>query len=190
MPERDEDTPFRVLAVCVGNLCRSPVAERLLRLHLDRLLGADAPRVAVSSAGVRALADSPMDATSAAELERLGGDARGFAARQLDEPMVRDADLVLALTRDLRSRVLEEVPAALRRTFTLTEFAALVTDADPRCGSPRELVAEAVRRRPIVQVAEYDVRDPVGAPPEVHREVAEVIDASARTVAEAIARAS
>ncbi|HEY6934477.1 MAG TPA: adenylyl-sulfate kinase, partial [Marmoricola sp.] len=116
---------FRVLFVCIGNVCRSPFGERLLAA---RLAGAD---VAVSSAGVAAMVGAPMSPEAAAELEQYGATADGFTARQLTPAMVRDADLVLTATRELRSRVLAETPSALRRTFTVLEFAALLDLVEP-----------------------------------------------------------
>ena len=112
---------FHVLAVCIGNVCRSPVAERLLG---DRL-GAG---FEVSSAGVRAVVGSGVHPDSLAELERLGGVGDGFAARQLQAPMLREADLVLTATVDLRRVVLEEEPPVLRRTFTWREFGLLMRE--------------------------------------------------------------
>src|SRR5688500_16845956 len=62
--------PYDVLVVCEGNLCRSPLAERLLT---SRLAGGE---VRVASAGVHAVVGAPMDASAAAELTRLGLAAR------------------------------------------------------------------------------------------------------------------
>ena len=59
------DPPFRILTVCTGNICRSPVAERLLQAGLG-----DA--VAVSSAGVRAVVGDPIHPGMVALLERSG----------------------------------------------------------------------------------------------------------------------
>ena len=112
--------PYDVLVVCEGNLCRSPLAERLLT---SRLAGAE---VRVASAGVHAVVGAPMDALAAAELTRLGGDPSEFEARQLTASMATEADLVLTATRDIRSQVVATAPAALKRTFTLLELAALL----------------------------------------------------------------
>ncbi|HEX6149356.1 hypothetical protein, partial [Nocardioides sp.] len=112
--------PFRILVVCVGNVCRSPLAERLL---LSRL-GAG---FEVRSSGVRALVGEPMDPTVARLATELGADPTSFVARQFEPDQAEWADLVLVATRDLRSRVLAEVPTALRRTFTLLEAGRLVT---------------------------------------------------------------
>ena len=179
--------PFRVLFVCIGNICRSPLAERLLRERLREQLGALSEQVVVESAGVRAMAGRPMDLMAAQELARLGMTNDDFTARQLTERIANDADLILTATKEIRSRVLEEAPAALRRTFTITEFAALARSARP--DSPRQLVADAAQRRSSAQVDEYDVPDPIGAGPQVHRRSADMIDDSVGPIAEVLATA-
>ena len=93
--------------VCEGNLCRSPLAERLLRL---RTKGSD---VHVTSAGVIAAVGEPIDPLAADELVRLGGDPEGFEARRLTPAMLEDADLVLTATRAIRS------PESLRSSAVL-----------------------------------------------------------------------
>ena len=98
--------PFEILVVCLGNVCRSPLAEQVLRMRFAELLGDGSPAVRVSSAGARALVGRPMDEHAAAELRRLGGDPEGFAATQLTAAAAGAADLVLTATRELRSRVL------------------------------------------------------------------------------------
>ena len=179
--------PFTVLVVCIGNVCRSPLAERLLRERLREQLGELSEAVVVESAGTRAMAGRPMDAMAAQELGRLGLTNEDFRARQLTERMANDAGLVLTATKELRSRVLEDAPGALRRAFTITEFAALVDGVS--ADSPRELVADAAQRRSLARVEDYDVPDPIGAGPEVHRQAADLIDASVTPIAAAIATA-
>lgn len=179
--------PFTVLVVCIGNVCRSPLAERLLRERLREQLGELSEAVVVESAGTRALAGRPMDAMAAQELGRLGLTNEDFRARQLTERMANDAGLVLTATKELRSRVLEDAPGALRRAFTITEFAALVERAS--ADSPRALVADAAQRRSLAQVEDYDVPDPIGAGPDVHRKAADLVDASVTPIAAAIAAA-
>ncbi|MFD4422558.1 low molecular weight phosphatase family protein [Agromyces sp. NPDC058484] len=120
---------FSILTVCSGNICRSPLAEQLLRVGLAGVDG-----ISVGSAGTIAMVGDGMPAEAQALSERFGAtDAAAHVARQLDEQLIRDADLVLALSREHRRAVVELVPAATRRTFTLREFAHLaasVTDAD------------------------------------------------------------
>lgn len=174
---------MRVLTVCIGNVCRSPLMERLLK---DRLPDA----AAVESAGVRAMVGRPMDVSAAAELVRLGGVQNGFVARQLKPPMLREVDLVLTATTEVRSRVLEDAPGALRRTFTLREFAFLAGQAPDEVRTPEELVAWAARHRALASGEELDVVDPMGRSAEVHREAADLIDDATRRIADALDRSA
>jgi len=156
-------------------------------MRLVELMGDDGAEIVVHSAGVRAEDGKPMDESAAQELARLGGRVAGFLSRQLVDRYVHDADLVLTATKELRSQVLELVPSALRRTFTLTEFATLVDGAER--SSLDALVADAAVRRPSAQLPTYDIDDPIGASAEVHREVADQIDRCTRAIASALATA-
>ena len=83
--------PFTVLAVCTGNICRSPAVERLLaaELGVDTLATADATsEVVVASAGVGAVVGAPVPPQMASLVERAGASVAGFAARQLTEHLL------------------------------------------------------------------------------------------------------
>lgn len=167
---------FRILAVCTANICRSPMVEILLRQRLD-------PEVfEVASAGVQGWREAPVDSMVVLELERLGARADGFSSRAVDAEMVANADLVLTATRDHRSVVLGRHPGALRRTFTLLEFAELVENMIG-VSSPAEMVAEAYRRRSEAGT-DLDLPDPFRRPPDVHRAVADQIAAAVGIIAE------
>ncbi len=174
---------FQVLVVCVGNVCRSPLAARLLA---DRLAASPRP-FQVTSAGTRGLVGAPMEPAAAAELRRLGGDPEGFVASRLRAAEVHDADLVLTATRRLRSQVLELAPAALRRTFTLRELALLLSRDEVTGADPAALVASASTWRGSVAGVDpddLDLPDPIDRPADVHRAVADLIDAATRSVAD------
>jgi len=116
---RSADDPVRsVLFVCTGNVCRSPFAELLLR---DRV-----PGIAVSSRGTYALIGQGMEEQMAGQLAMRGVDSGGFRAQQLE---VQDlsADLVLVMSGRQRRLVLEESPAAARRTGLLGHLPELRT---------------------------------------------------------------
>lgn len=136
-----DGTPFRILTVCTGNICRSPLAERLLQSGLDE---AAPGAFAVASSGVRALAGQPAHPRSAEIAERLGSSLDAFEARQLTQLHVSEADLVLILAEEHRGPVLTLAPSALRRTFTLREFARIVEILPGP--STRETVQDAWRR--------------------------------------------
>ena len=172
--------PFRVLFVCIGNVCRSPVGERLLAARLP------AERFEVSSAGVGAMVGYAMSRYAAAELRSYGGDPTGFAARQLTPEIVEQSDLVLTATRELRSQVLAEVPGALRRTFTILEFAALLEHAEG--ASTADVVKWAGAHRSSVGNVEQDVPDPYRRGAEEHARAAESIDAAVQQIAKGLGR--
>lgn len=150
----------RILAVCVGNICRSPMAERLLARSLP------AADFQISSAGLQALVGSPMDPLARAELELLGGSADGFVARQVTPQMVEEADLILTATHALRSELLTGTPAALRRTFTMREFAELAEMAPDRRFA--EVVSWAGTHRSRAAGTDLDVADPYRRGSEAH----------------------
>jgi protein-tyrosine phosphatase len=167
---------FRVLYVCTGNVCRSPIAERLTRHELERRLGEGAREFQVESAGTWGHEGAPMEANAAAVLGEYGADAAGFTGRELLDEHVIDADLVLTFTQDHRSQVISMGHAAGLRTFTLKEFTRLVAAIDPATlPGLGEGVAE--RARVLVRAAAAlrgwllaatpqadEVDDPYGAP--------------------------
>lgn len=137
---------YKVLTVCTGNICRSPAAEALLKAGLD-------DSVHVSSAGTGALVGRPVEEQMARLLHGAGIDVTGFAARQVTAEHLREADLILALTTRHRAWVLEEVPAAVRRTLTLREFARLVSTVPPTAFDPTTLPDDATRLAALLPLA-------------------------------------
>ena len=154
--------PLRVLSVCVGNICRSPVSALLLQRELGGLVDS-------TSAGTHALVGEPVYPPMARRLADVGVPAAG-AARQVTPQLLRDADLVLTMTRDLRARVVELAPAIVRRTFTLAELAAIVeaTGPLPAPAAGRDglvnVIADAAARRSLAagRGADPDIADPFG----------------------------
>ena len=167
------DQRFAILAVCTANICRSPMMELLLRAELDP------ERFEVASAGVQGWDRKPMDPMAAAELQRLGHSAEDFRSHAIDSYLVDSADLILTATRRHRSEVLGINPRALRRAFTLVEFAELTAIVDG--AEPAELVAQASQQRSRAP-SEVDVGDPYRRGPEVHRRAADQIEAAVMTI--------
>lgn len=164
---------FAILGVCTANICRSPMIEALLRASLS------GDEFEVASAGVQGWDRQPMDAMAAMELMRLGHSAKAFRSHAIETYLVDSADLILTATREHRSEVLAMNPRALRRAFTLMEFAALceLVDGD----DPRDLVAHAARQRSRAP-ARIDIGDPFRRSPEIHRRTADQIDSAVRTI--------
>jgi protein-tyrosine phosphatase len=153
---------FSILAVCTGNVCRSPAVERLLANKLG-------PTVSVSSAGTHALVGHPISEPMAALLRDGGVAPDLFKAQRLSEQMLKEADLILTMTRAQRGLVVDVWPAAVRRTFTLREFARLLGWVDHSTlptGTPAERLGAAIplaaaeRGRERRRRDEDDVTDP------------------------------
>ncbi|MCM3884759.1 protein-tyrosine-phosphatase [Frankia sp. R82] len=170
--------PWTVLMVCTGNLCRSPLAQYLAAAYFPARRGTPASagvpeQLAIASAGVHARADDTMHRHSAELLQARGIDPTGFHSRRLTTELVERSDLVLCATRDHRSAVVTRSPRALRRTFTLREFARLTSAvrlADLPIGPVRPagelLVAAALSARAagrVVPAELDDLTDPLGA---------------------------
>ena len=150
----DEESALHILFVCTGNICRSPTAERLAVAYNAQL---QIPDFSASSAGTRAVIGHPIQRDAALILEKLGGTASNFAARQLTTRIASDADLVLTMTRAHRDAVLELAPRQLHRTFTLSEAARLASERNALN------VADLVALRPLLVANESpDIADPIG----------------------------
>ncbi len=119
---------MRLLFVCTGDICRSPLAVFVLRARLE-----PAAWLRLESAGTQAAVGRPMT-VEAAWLAREHG-ATGLAptdhvSRPVTTSLVESADLVLTMTKDQRRDVVGLVPRALRRAFTVRQFAALAEALD------------------------------------------------------------
>jgi protein-tyrosine phosphatase len=171
-----------VLIVCTGNVCRSAFAERLGRAYLRAELGDAARAVRIVSAGTRAVVGSAMHPDTALVLRGFGADAGDFRARQLQDAMAGEADLILTMTRAHRHSVLERTPRAMQRTFTLREAADLVqlVGEEGLAGGLEDSASRLVKSMAVARSRRHgggddDVRDPIGEPITVHEEVGEAI---------------
>ena len=105
-----------VLFVCVGNICRSPSAEVMLRQALA------GKGIQVSSAGLGALVGHGIDATAQELLVEQGMDGLAHRARQIDDAILGAADLVLTMERKHVRRIAEIAPQASGKTFLLGKW--------------------------------------------------------------------
>ncbi|MFT4187100.1 MAG: hypothetical protein QM621_00805 [Aeromicrobium sp.] len=155
--------------MCTANICRSPVVELLLA---DRL---DSERFEVGSAGVKGWRNRPMDPMSHSELAARGVDGSMFRSREINEPLIGLSGLILTATVDHRAEILALAPTAMRRTFTLKEFAQLAGSLAGEVAGPQELVAAAARNRRRA-TGDLDIVDPYRADDELYRSVVREID--------------
>ncbi|MEV6344929.1 phosphotyrosine protein phosphatase [Actinoplanes sp. NPDC051851] len=148
--------PFTVLHVCMGNICRSPMAERLLaRAVRERSGEADPDQLVRSvSAGTGGWHEGEEMNPPAARLVRARrGSADGFLARKLRGDFIDGADLILTATADQYDYVVALRPDAADRTFVLGEFGRLIDTLDASALPPAEPKPDAVHDRGVAIVA-------------------------------------
>ena len=195
------DRPFNLLTVCTGNICRSPIAEDLLRSRLQ----AFAIPSYVHSAGSNALVGRGITPEALKVAKRFGGAGERHEARQLTQELAASADLILTATREHRGSVVGFHPRASRYCFTLNQFARLVEpvlesgflqsaaleNSHGESGRLRSLVAEVAATRgflpPPENLMDDDIEDPYRQPWEVYERVGARVDAGVSTVVRAFA---
>ncbi|MAS08601.1 low molecular weight protein-tyrosine-phosphatase [Salinisphaera sp.] len=116
--------PFNnILCVCTGNICRSPLAEGLLRQAF--------PRATVASAGIAAVEGGRMPAEAEAIVIREELPLLDHRGRQITAPMVNAADVILVMEQGQLEWVCNRFPQAKGRTFTLTHWESGTDIVDP-----------------------------------------------------------
>lgn len=144
---------------------------------------------AISSAGTGALVGFSIDAQVTDLIRAFEGDPEDFRARQLEKRILEGQDLILALTREHRSRVIEMSPSLLRQTFTLREFARLIDkiDGDASLDGPnrwRAALPKVVRSRAAHPSAPEldDIVDPYRRPKDVYQQMAQELVPAVKTL--------
>ncbi|MGL6246362.1 low molecular weight protein-tyrosine-phosphatase [Pseudomonas sp.] len=115
----------KILVVCVGNICRSPTAELLLR-HALQPSG-----ISVASAGLNARVGESMEPDALLILEEQGHEFKGFKARQITPALVDESDLVLVMEKEHVQGVLRIASHARGKVFLLGKWQSEREIKDP-----------------------------------------------------------
>jgi len=106
----------RILIVCVGNICRSPMAEYLFRQRMAQR------GIEFGSAGLGALVGSPMDATALQLLAEDGIDGTMHRAHQLTPAILHQSDLVLGMEKNHVAAMIRLAPEVRGRVHLLDKW--------------------------------------------------------------------
>lgn len=109
---------MRILFVCTGNTCRSPMAERIMS-HKCRQAGLGHE---VKSAGIAAVEGAPISPHARTVLQRKGINSEG-GAQSVSKELVDWAELILTMTMNHKNRLVRQFPEAVDKVHTLKEFA-------------------------------------------------------------------
>lgn len=149
----------KTLFVCTANICRSPMAEALW----------NAAGGSATSAGIRARNGWAMHPLADEELTRRGVEHDGFESRIATARLLREADLILCMEAAHRARLAGIEPVTATKSFTLTEYAALI--AEHPDSTPKEL--HRLRRG---MEPTPDIADPVDGTAEDFRRCADEME--------------
>ena len=126
----------KLLFVCTGNTCRSPLAAALAAAAL---MAAGCNEWAVDSAGLAASSCSTVSIGSRDAAAELGLNLSSHAAKPLTPALLADATLVLVMTKSHKETILRDRPQLLEKVFTLTEFVGEDGDVSDPFGGSQEL---------------------------------------------------
>lgn len=189
-PELSEHDPLAnqetvtVLIVCTGNICRSPVAELLLRDQVD-------DSVTIISAGTRARNGQPIAEPMATVLRMQSFRMPSVSSQPLNEALIQRSSLILTMTTAHRAEVVSVAPSAIRRTFTVLEFARLAAAVESEtvhgtsdAARIRNLVPLAIAQRAKLsaQRPNNDVRDPLNRSRATNRKVFRILEQAITTI--------
>ncbi len=105
----------RILILCIGNICRSPIAEAMLQ---ERLLSNSSP-ISVSSAGLHAMVGSPADPISQELMRERGIDISQHRARQFTREIAFGADLIFTMDLEQQHQVESQLPSMRGRVHRI-----------------------------------------------------------------------
>ena len=106
-----------ILVICVGNICRSPMAEALLKQAY--------PNLDIQSAGIMGLTNSPADEKAQVCMQKLGICLNSHRARRLETAMIKSADLILVMSQKQKQHLEVTWPFSRGKVFRLGHWRSI-----------------------------------------------------------------
>lgn len=104
-----------ILTICVGNICRSPMAEAFFISRLKH----QEPQIKVSSAGINALVDKSSDSVAQELMQKRGLDISSHQARQVSPQMLLEAGIIFTMTAGQQREIECTLPSIRGRVHRL-----------------------------------------------------------------------
>ncbi|MBD1372121.1 low molecular weight protein arginine phosphatase [Hazenella sp. IB182357] len=116
---------MRILFVCTGNTCRSPIAEALLE-RMSKVRGINVEGRSAGISAMDGMAASPEALHVLAEKEIK----HNHASRRIDEEQLQWADLILTMTLHHKNYIIHQFPEHVEKVYTLKEYAGFHTEQE------------------------------------------------------------
>ncbi|MDF2676234.1 MAG: protein-tyrosine-phosphatase [Bacillota bacterium] len=116
---------MNILFVCTGNTCRSSMAEGIFKYMLNEY---NIKSIAVTSAGISAFEGDKANYNAIQVLNSKGIDISSHKAKRINDEILKEADLILAMTLSHKRMLNKFAPENSNKIFTLREFAYKIND--------------------------------------------------------------
>ncbi len=113
---------MNILFVCTGNTCRSAMAAAMFRAMLAEKGIKD---IKVASAGIAAIPGGKASPNAVQVMSEQGVDLNSHRSRQVDEGLLKEADLILTMTENHKLAVKSWEPSVWDKIYTLKEYAGM-----------------------------------------------------------------
>ncbi|NLW24132.1 MAG: protein tyrosine phosphatase [Clostridia bacterium] len=129
---------MKILFVCSGNTCRSPMAEgialKIISENKEKF-----GELTVASAGLQAFPGSKASENALRVTAAEGINLENFRSRPVDERLVNEADLILTMTHSHKQQLLNYFPQAKGKVFLLKEYISDLTEKEADLQKAEEL---------------------------------------------------
>lgn len=197
-----KEKPVRILFVCTGNLCRSPMAEGLAHQKIVSIEESIRPATEIGSAGVSAYDGNSATPQAIQAMQELDIDISGHSSRELSHNILNAQDIILTMEQvqlDRTVAMLEiinsKIPAFLFLKFAEAARVVICRNGgtEPDFGLHDRLehlssVTRVIQRNEAWELEErdYEVADPIGFGVDEYRKVAAILGGALDDIFEAL----